>query len=161
MITLTRDDVTPALNRLRSLDFHPVMQAMGGEFLRITQNNFTLAGAAMRPIPWVNKRDGSPATLKLHNVLSTSFQLEVTDTTATLTNPTPYAAIHQFGGEIFPKNAKALRFQSGGRWFMVKKVTMPARPFFPVLNGRLTPAAETQIAAAGQAALDRAIGNEK
>jgi hypothetical protein len=34
---------------------------------------------------------------------------------------------------------------------------MPARPFFPVLNGRLTPAAETQIAAAGQAALDRQL----
>ncbi len=34
---------------------------------------------------------------------------------------------------------------------------MPARPFLPVLSGWLTPAAETQIAAAGQAALYRQI----
>lgn len=37
----------------------------------------------------------------------------------------PYAAIHQFGGTIVPKNKKALSF--GGR--VVSKVVMPARPY--------------------------------
>ena len=36
-----------------------------------------------------------------------------------------YAAIHQFGGTITPKNKKALSF--GGR--LVSKVVMPARPY--------------------------------
>jgi phage gpG-like protein len=38
-----------------------------------------------------------------------------------------YAAIHEFGGVIVPKNAKFLCFQIEGRWIRTKKVTMPAR----------------------------------
>lgn len=41
-----------------------------------------------------------------------------------------YAAIHQFGGVIRPKTAKALRFQlAGGGFAVVQSVTMPARPY--------------------------------
>lgn len=41
-----------------------------------------------------------------------------------------YAAIHQDGGEIRPRSAKALRFAlAGGEFATVRKVTMPARPF--------------------------------
>lgn len=41
-----------------------------------------------------------------------------------------YARIHEKGGEIRPKRAKALRFQIPGvGWRTVKKVTMPKRPF--------------------------------
>ena len=43
-----------------------------------------------------------------------------------------YAAIHQFGGDIVPKTAKALRFKVGGKWAMTKKVTIPARPFLGI-----------------------------
>lgn len=43
-----------------------------------------------------------------------------------------YAAIHQFGGVIRAKNAKALRFKIGGQWIMRKSVTIPARPFLPI-----------------------------
>ena len=42
-----------------------------------------------------------------------------------------YAAIHQFGGKIVPKNAKALVFKlgAGGGVVRVKSVTIPARPY--------------------------------
>jgi phage virion morphogenesis protein len=41
-----------------------------------------------------------------------------------------YAAIHQFGGKIEAKNAKALRFRGADGGFVVRKaVTMPARPY--------------------------------
>ncbi|HRD45709.1 MAG TPA: phage virion morphogenesis protein [Caulobacter sp.] len=41
-----------------------------------------------------------------------------------------YAAIHQFGGVIRARNAKALRFAlAGGGFATVKSVTLPARPF--------------------------------
>jgi len=38
-----------------------------------------------------------------------------------------YAAIHEYGGIIKPKNAKYLVFQIEGKWIRTKKVTMPKR----------------------------------
>src|SRR3972149_2296043 len=50
-----------------------------------------------------------------------------------LFNPTPYAPMHQFGGEIHspskvivPKKAKALRFIIGGKVIFAKRVVIPA-----------------------------------
>lgn len=44
-----------------------------------------------------------------------------------------YAAIHQFGGTIEPKSAKALHFQIPGiGWVMSKQVTLPARPYLGI-----------------------------
>jgi HK97 gp10 family phage protein len=41
-----------------------------------------------------------------------------------------YAAIHEFGGIIRARKAKALRFKTkDGKWHTVKSVTMPARPY--------------------------------
>lgn len=41
-----------------------------------------------------------------------------------------YALIHQFGGIIKPKNAKALMFQTASGGFRaLKQVTIPARPY--------------------------------
>lgn len=42
-------------------------------------------------------------------------------------SPVVYAAIHEFGGIIKPKNAKYLVFQIEGKWIRTKKVTMPKR----------------------------------
>jgi phage gpG-like protein len=61
--------------------------------------------------------------------LRQDFGTEVTATSAEWGTNTDYAAIHQFGGVIRAKNAKALRFQIGGNWVMKKSVTIPARPF--------------------------------
>jgi phage virion morphogenesis protein len=40
-----------------------------------------------------------------------------------------YAAIHQFGGVIRPKKARALRFRAGGKTIFRHAVTLPARPY--------------------------------
>ena len=44
-----------------------------------------------------------------------------------------YAAIHEYGGEIYPKNGPALLFKTKAygkeRWYYLKKVTMPKRPW--------------------------------
>ena len=40
-----------------------------------------------------------------------------------------YARIHEFGGVITPKTAKALHFQIDGHWVTTRSVTMPARPY--------------------------------
>jgi phage virion morphogenesis protein len=46
-----------------------------------------------------------------------------------------YAAIHQFGGRIVPKNGRALRFPvPGGEWVTVAAVDIPARPYLGLDN---------------------------
>lgn len=139
----------------------PVLRSMGTTFLSITVGNFNQAGASLRPAPWKNKLDGTPSRLKQSGLLSHSFFLRVSPTQAVVGNPTVYAAIHQFGGEIKPKNSKALRFRdSAGNWHTVQKVTMPARPFFPVNQDgtQLTPAAERLVTRAAERTFMRRMG---
>jgi phage gpG-like protein len=154
---LTRDDISPALSQLAATAKHPepVFRAMGTTFLSLTMGNFK--SADYRPTPWKEKRDGTAATLQKSGTLSRSFHLEVTARGATVGSPMIYAAIHQFGGTI--KGNPKLRFQwAPGRWATVSQVTIPPRPFFPVLNDRLTPKAEEKIRASAARALARQAG---
>ena len=154
-IRITRDDITPAFKRLTKMgrDTTPVMRSMGNTFKSITEGNFNAAGAGYRPSAWPAKRDGSPSNLKQSGLLWHSFHLTVTKDTATLANPTPYAAIHQFGGTISGK--PLLKFKVGDRWVSKHQVTMPSRPFYPVKDGQLIPSAEQLIAAAGMRTVER------
>jgi len=124
---------------------------MGTTFKSITEGTFNSFGAGYRPTPWAPKADGSgPSILQKNTVLSKAFHLEVTSTHATLRNATIYAAIHQYGGVIRPKTAKRLSWVGpGGKRIFAMKVTIPPRPFFPVLGDKLTAAAEDKIARAG------------
>lgn len=54
---------------------------------------------------------------------------KTTNTSVEIGSSLPYARIHQLGGEIKPKNKRALLIPVGGRYLMVKKVTIPARPY--------------------------------
>ncbi|TEB09307.1 phage virion morphogenesis protein [Pelotomaculum propionicicum] len=54
---------------------------------------------------------------------------KITNTSVEIGSSLPYARIHQLGGEIKPKNKRALLIPVGGRFLMVKKVTIPARPY--------------------------------
>ncbi len=70
-----------------------------------------------------------------------------------------YAATHQFGAVIKPKNAKVLRFRlpggvgrrkgGRGRWVSAKKVVLPPRPFiaYPKLSPRWLRAFEEALEA--------------
>jgi phage gpG-like protein len=173
MITITlKDGVSPVLRKLQHLqvDATPVMRAMGGALLSITQGNFYRHGAQYRPVPWPNKADGTPSSLKKSGRLSTSMRLKVGPHSATVSTDAPYAAIHQFGGKtkphvIRPKFGKALAFTAKkfGK-IVVKSVNhpgsnIPARPFFPISGDRLTPAAEGLVIRAGYRALQRIIGS--
>jgi phage gpG-like protein len=138
----TRDGVSPALGKLAATAKNPkaVFRAMGTTFMSITMGTFNAVGADYRPRPWANKKDGSPSKLQKSGTLARSFHLEVTDKYAKVSNPTVYAATHQFG-------------RTTGRG-----APIPARPFFPVINGRLTPKAEEIIRRAGERALKRESG---
>lgn len=144
----------------------PVLRAAGTTLLSLILGNFSAHGAGFRPAPWPPKKDGSPATLKKSGTLSSSFQLSVSATAATISNPMPYAALHQFGGKtaprvIEPRRARALHWISGGRDHFARRVNhpgsnIPARPFVPISPaGDLTPAAAALIRAAAERALQR------
>ena len=159
-LTIKRNDISPALTRMLQMakSPRPVVRAMGTTFKSITEGNFNSAGAEFRPTPWKPKADGSACNLLKSTTLAHSFHLQAEERTATVSTPMPYAGIHQTGGVILPKAKKALRFQIGGQWITVKKVVMPPRPFFPVLNGKLTPKAEEFIRRAGERVAAKQIG---
>lgn len=157
--TITRNDISPALTRLIVVARNkaPVLRAMGNTFKSITEGNFK-GGTQYRPGIWKSKRDGSVATLMKTNTLSRSFHLGYTESTVSLANPMIYAATHQFGATIRPRDKKALKFQVNGHWFTVKQVVIPPRPFYPVADGKLTPAAERLIARAGERVIAKQTG---
>jgi phage gpG-like protein len=51
------------------------------------------------------------------------------DFTSTIGTNVRYAAIHEFGGTIKPKNGSFLSFKIKDRWVHVREVHMPARPY--------------------------------
>ena len=159
-LNIKRNDISPALTRMLEMarNPRPVVRAMGTTFKSITEGNFNSAGAEFRPTPWKPKADGTACNLIKSTTLAHSFQLLANERTATVSTPVPYAEIHQTGGVILPKKKQAMRFQIGGQWVTVKRVVMPARPFFPVLNGKLTPKAEDYIRRAGERVAAKQIG---
>lgn len=138
---IVSNDISPKLAKLAAAARRPepVLRAMGTTFMSITLGNFNDAGAEYRPKPWAAKKDGTPSKLQKSGTLSRSFHLTANNDSATVSNPTIYAATHQFG-------------RTEGRG-----APIPARPFFPVENGKLTPAAEEKIGAAGQRAILRQL----
>lgn len=157
--SITRNDISPSLSRLAATVKNPlpVLRAMGTTFKSITEGNFSSFGAQYRPKPWPPLRDpaGVPSNLQRSTTMSKAFTLAVTAQAATLANPMPYAAIHQHGGIIRAKGKALSWVNSKGERVFAKMVTIPARPFFPILNDKLTPAAEQKIGAAAQRAIDR------
>ena len=60
---------------------------------------------------------------------SLTFSADAVASTVTVGSNKVYAAVHQFGAVIQPKQAKALVFRLGGRLVHAKRVTIRARPY--------------------------------
>ena len=152
-----KDAISPAVHAMLVKSDGPgkkvILQVIGESLRNWAMEAFT--DASMRPAPWKAKKDGSPSTLQGKNmgVLRRSLQVEATESTVTIGSDRPYARIHQEGGVIRAKGGGALRFQgSDGKWYMVKQVTMPARPYLPVgADGAIMPAAAEDAAEAALA----------
>ena len=133
-LTLTSDTLTPDLKRklaaVSGSALARVWHSAGTQLLSITRSAFR--GAGNRQQAWPNKRDGSPSRLIGKGTLLASVRIVSADATGvTLGSDRPYARIHQLGGTITAKGGGALRFFSGGKWWTVKSVKIPARPFLP------------------------------
>jgi len=129
-----KDTATPAIQRLRAklTDLSPLNRSIGLGLVAITQRAFDEPN--LRPATWPPKKDGSISTLRKHGILWRSPRVITFDSLGvTIGSDRPYAAIHQLG-KPFPWR----RGQKKGGDF-------PARPYFPILNGQLTPPAQTEI----------------
>jgi len=72
----------------------------------------------------LNRRTG-----RLSRSIQASFIQDKQSITGRVGTNLVYARIHEFGGDIYPKRAKALRFEIDGRWIFSKHVHMPERPY--------------------------------
>lgn len=133
-LTLASDTITPDLRKKLSAvsggKLTQVWRSAGMQLLSITKGAFRNAGN--RQQAWPSKRDGKPSNLIAKGTLLASVRVVSVDSGGvTLGSDRPYARIHQLGGTIRAKGGGALRFFSGGKWWTVKSVTIPARPFLP------------------------------
>lgn len=141
-ISFNDKDVNQALHALQEkvINLRPMLLKIG-ELLQESTEDRLNSGKNVDPTgkPWVTlqpwyqeqKKRNQGKILSLNGHLADSINHDVINgNTVIVGTNKEYAAIHQFGGAIRPKTAKALNV--GGR--AVKKVTIPARPFLGVSN---------------------------
>ncbi len=159
-IRVVKDDMTPDLaKKLKAVkDPEPIWRAVGTQLVSLTKRAFR--DSSLRQTAWPAKRSGDPSNLIFKGVLLSSIRITALDAkSVTIGTDRKYAAIHQLGGVIRPKKGKALVFTIGGRTIFAKKVTIPARPFFPFTpDGALAPVAQGPFADIFAKATAKALG---
>lgn len=109
----------------------PVMEDIGQQIVTNTLLRFE-HGRGPGGVPWKRSwrvEHGGGQTLVDSGRLRGSIVAQPSDTDVIVGTNARYAAIHQFGGTITAKRAKALRFRVGDKWLFRKRVRIPARPF--------------------------------
>ncbi len=142
--TLDLHELTAGLTRLRALmrDTTPVARAIGVGLLASTEARL---GGTVGPDgrPWhalspayaaIKRMPGMLLERGTQGGLLGSLTMAAGHNQVIVGSNKVYAAIHQFGGKIVPKNARALvfRLSSGGGIVRAKSVTIPARPYLGI-----------------------------
>jgi phage gpG-like protein len=140
------DKISPALEaKFRAAsDKRGIHQAIGLGIVGLTKRAFN--DPSLRPSPWADKADGTPATLRKSGTLAKSpHVVRASAAEVVIGSDRKYAAIHQLGGKTRPhiiraKNAKALKTPFGPRKSVKHSGSnIPARPFFPFTStGKLS-----------------------
>ncbi len=132
-IAIDDRQINAALDRLIAVGQHPraVMKDIAADGRRSTQDRF-IDGVAPDGSSWEPNKQGTK-TLVASRILLGSITRESGDDYAEWGTNKIYAAIHQFGGVIRPKNKPYLTFKlPGGGFRRVKQVTIPARPYLGI-----------------------------
>ena len=146
VMMLKEDGLTPLLTGLKSAVRRSLLEAMGQHMVESATRAFSMA--ALRPAPWAPRRgvEKHPLLRKTGTLWRSLRVVQATELSVTVGSDRRYAAIHQLGGQvpamvIRPRAKKAL-FWPGAAHPMRKvrrpAVSIPARPFFPIVQGRLT-----------------------
>jgi phage virion morphogenesis protein len=140
-LTFTFDDadVREALSKLRALaaEPEPLLAAMGFGLARNVRDRFRGEhdpdGNPWAPLmPAYEAEKTGPGILRekgMSGGLMGSITSEVEAGEVTVGSNKVYAAVHQFGATIKPKDAPALIFRIGDRLVWARQVTIPARPY--------------------------------
>lgn len=115
-------------------DRRDLLDQIGAYGVSSTQQRF-ISGKGPDGIAWKQSRRAKMKggqTLRDQNHLYASLTHQGDDSSVMWGSNRIYAAIHQFGGNIRPKTAKALVFNWLGRLHVMQKVTMPARPYLGI-----------------------------
>ena len=138
-VSLAGDDLGARFGALagRLSDTTPLMRAIGAGMRDAALDRFE-RGRDPDGRPWpgwsaayaaVTKSSGLLRNAGMRGGLMGSLTFAATRTTMQLGSNKVYAAIHQFGGTIVPRRARALVFRLGRRVVFAQKVTIPARPY--------------------------------
>jgi phage virion morphogenesis protein len=132
----------------KTANMTPILAGVGNILKNSIEDSFPAQkspfGAPWKPSYRVATTGGH--TLVKSGTLSSTWNIRANATSVTVGTNVPYAAIHQFGGVIRPKNGKILRFKGSGGWVSKKEVVMPARPFLPIDSaGRLAEGVKVDI----------------
>ena len=134
-----RDALTPALLKAARgiADRKPILEAMGLQMVSITKRAFS--DPSLRPMPWAPRKDTKPhSLLRKSGALWQSIRVgELTNDHVDIRSDRVYAAAQQLG--YAPRN-------------------LPPRPFFPIINGDLTPVAADKIQRVAVAKIKAIIG---
>ncbi|MGE4298907.1 MAG: phage virion morphogenesis protein [Desulfovibrionaceae bacterium] len=111
-------------------DLTPLNDSLGGLLVASTQERFEV-GTAPDGTKWAPS--GAPQTLVGDGHLLDSISHVADGHSVEWGSRRVYALIHQLGGVIKPKNAKALKIPlPDGTFALVQSVTMPARPYLGI-----------------------------
>jgi phage virion morphogenesis protein len=123
--------VSKRLQSLADFDREKLLDEIGALGVDQTKSRISSEKTAPDGTKWKpNRRGGS--ILRLTDNLLTSIHHEASATQTQWGSNLPYAAIHQTGGKIKPKNKKFLRFMAGNKAIFVREVNMPARPYLGI-----------------------------
>ena len=120
----------------KSRDLTPLMEMCGALLERSTKDRLFDTNTAPDGVAWppsLRAQEDGGKTLVASARLANSIQYLAGNSQVEIGSNVIYAGIHQTGGEIRPKTAKALGFRlPNGAFVSVGKVTIPARPYLGI-----------------------------
>lgn len=117
------------LSRLNPLQQDTLLAGLGRLIREQTVERLQKGGPSPAGQAWTPNREGRKPILFRSGALARSIDYAVGGAQLVVGSGLVYAAIHQFGGVILPKESPRLAFRIGNRMVFARKVTMPARPY--------------------------------
>ena len=127
------------LERAMGGNTRPLMSAIGVELVGSTHMRFVTQtdpeGQAWQALNTTYAEDKRHSRILTESGrLRDSINAQASNDEVRVGSNVVYAAAHQLGATITPKNASHLFFRMGGRLIQADSVTLPARPFLGISN---------------------------
>jgi len=125
------DEALLKIDGLVNAPRHELMEGIGRLVQEQTRRRIQDEKTSPQGAAWKANRQGT-SILLASGELSRSIDYRAGEDSVQVGTGIVYGRIHQQGGTITPKNARALFFRVGNRLIQTSKVEMPARPYLGV-----------------------------